>query len=51
MGNISLILLVAAFLLTLGAAFWRGGPGPYIWNRPHIGWLGVSFYFLSLLLR
>jgi hypothetical protein len=28
MNNLSLILLVFAFVLTLIAAFWRGGPWP-----------------------
>jgi hypothetical protein len=44
----SMILLVAAFLCCLGAAFWypAGNPSPY---RPHLGWLGMAAYFLSLL--
>ncbi len=53
MANLPLILLVAAFLLTLGAAFspWYRQPGgPFLWF-PHIGWLGVSLWILSLLVR
>ena len=45
-----LILLVFAFVLTLIAAFWRGGPWPGAFPLPHPGWLGVSLYFLHLLL-
>ena len=47
---LSLILLVFAFVLTLIASFWRS-PGPFAWGFPHPGWLGLSLYFLSLLLR
>ncbi len=49
--GVSGILLVAAFLLTFIAAIW-GGPGsnpPYV-RFPHFGWLGVSLYFLMLVL-
>jgi hypothetical protein len=49
--GVSGILLVAAFLLTLIASLW-GGPGapaPYV-RFPHFGWLGVSLYFLLLVL-
>lgn len=51
MGNANLILMVFAFVLTLIAAFWRGGPWPGGFPFPHFGWLGVSLYFLALLLR
>ena len=44
---LSLILLVFAFVLTLIAAFWQ--PGAAGW-RTQLGWLGLSLYFLSLLL-
>lgn len=45
---LSLILLVAAFLCCLGAAFWYPGRCPAY--RVHLGWLGMALYFLSLLL-
>jgi hypothetical protein len=51
MGNIGLILLVFAFVLTLIAGFQRGAPGPGGWWFPHLGWIGMALYFLSLLLR
>jgi len=44
---ISLILLVFAFVCCVVAAFWYPAPTP----RPHFGWLGVAFYFLSLILE
>jgi len=51
MANLPLILQVAAFLLTLIAAFVnRPNPTPYPW-LPHFGWLGLSIWFLSGLLR
>lgn len=50
MGNVGLILLVFAFVLTFVAAFQRGGPWPGSWWLPHLGWFGLSLYFLSLLL-
>ena len=42
-----LILLVFAFVLALVQSFapWRGGPFP-----PHLGWLAVALYFLTLIL-
>jgi len=43
---VSLILLVLAFVLCLIAGLWQGG-SPY---RPQFGWLGLAFYFLSVLL-
>jgi hypothetical protein len=43
------ILLVFAFVLTLIEAF-RGSPPPPSWPVPSLGWLGLSLYFLSLLL-
>lgn len=48
---IGLILLVFAFVLSLVEAF-RGWlqPPPQSWAIPHLGWLGLSLYFLSLLL-
>lgn len=51
--GVGAILLIAAFILTLIAAFARGGPGPAPWVRysPHLGWLGISLYFLSQILR
>lgn len=45
-----MILLVFAFVLTLIAAFWRGGPWPGGFPFPHLGWLGLALYFLHLLL-
>ena len=49
--GISSILLIAAFILTFIAAFWRGGPWPERgFPFPHPGWLGVSLWFLSLIL-
>jgi hypothetical protein len=45
-----LILLVAAFILTFIAAFWRGGPWPGAFPFPHLGWLAMSLFFLHLLL-
>lgn len=50
MGNLNLILLVFAFVLTFVAAWWRA-PGPFVLGFPHPGWLGLSLYFLSLLIR
>jgi hypothetical protein len=44
------ILLVAAFLLTLIASLWGGPSAPYVVRFPHLGWLGVSLYFLVLVL-
>ena len=41
---LSLILLVFAFVLTTVEAFYTS------WPRPHLGWLGLAIYFLSLLL-
>jgi hypothetical protein len=41
---LSLILLVFAFVLTIVEAFYAS------WPRPHLGWLGLALYFLSLLL-
>ncbi len=51
MGNLGLILMVFAFVLTFVAAFWRGGPWAGGFPFPHLGWLGLSLYILSLLLR
>jgi hypothetical protein len=46
---IQLILLVAAFVLLAIEAF-----TPYWWTatqrRPHLGWLGLALWVLSLLL-
>jgi hypothetical protein len=42
---ISLLLLCFAFLLTIIEAFYPS------WPRPHLGWLGLAVYFLSLLLN
>ena len=44
------ILLALAFAFTLIAAFTRPQPTPPGWYVPHFGWLGVSLYFLALLL-
>lgn len=44
------ILTVFAFVLTLLAAFVTTAQ-PYWRMPPHLGWLGVSLYFLALLLR
>jgi len=44
---ISLILLVAAFILCLIEAF---QPWVRPWARPHLGWLALALYFLSLIL-
>lgn len=41
---ISTILLVFAFVLTLISAFLP------VWRFPHLGWLGVSLWILSVLL-
>lgn len=46
-----LILLVFAFVLTLIAAFWRGGPWPSGFPLPHPGWLGLSLYILTFIIR
>lgn len=48
---IGLILLVLAFVLCLIEAFrpWISPP-PQPWSIPHLGWLGLAVYFLSLLL-
>lgn len=43
---IALILLVAAFVCAALAA----ANIPSSWPRPHLGWLAVALYFLSLLL-
>ena len=44
----SLVCLVLAFVLALLAAWWPAVvPGGY---RPHLGWLAVAFYLLSVLL-
>jgi hypothetical protein len=55
MANLPLILVVFAFLLTLIAAFveawWRVPQPGYPRFLPHPGWLGVSAYFLSILIR
>lgn len=51
MANLPLILVVAAFILTLIASFWQAPPQPYPRFLPHPGWLGMSLYFLSLLVR
>jgi hypothetical protein len=40
-----LILLVFAFVVTIVEAFYSS------WPRPHLGWLGLALYFLSLLLH
>lgn len=45
---VQLILLVAAFVLLLLEAF-----TPYWWtatSRPHLGWLGLALWALSILL-
>jgi len=44
---ISLILLIAACICCFIAAFWYA-PTPPV--RPHLGWLGMGFYTLSLIL-
>jgi hypothetical protein len=49
MGSVNLILLVFAFVLTFIAAFWRGGPWLGGFPFPHLGWLGVALFLLSLL--
>jgi hypothetical protein len=47
---ISIILLVFSFVLCIICAFWYpGAPAPG-WSRPHLGWLGMALYFLSLIL-
>jgi len=45
---LELILLILAFVLVLIEAFY-----PWFYptaTRPHLGWLGVAFYLLSLVL-
>ena len=44
---LGIILIVAAFILALIEAF-----APYIgsWTRPHLGWLALALYFLSIAL-
>jgi hypothetical protein len=44
---ISLILLIFAFVLSLIEAF---QPWLRPWSRPHLGWLAVALWFLSLIL-
>jgi formate hydrogenlyase subunit 4 len=44
---LSLILLIFAFLLSLIEAF---QPWMRPFPRPHLGWLALSVYFLSLIL-
>lgn len=44
---ISLILLIFGFVLAVVQAF-RGASPP--WPVPHLGWLAVALYFLSLIL-
>jgi hypothetical protein len=51
MANLPLILVVAAFILTMFAAFWQAPAAPFPRFFPHPGWLGLSLYFLSLLVR
>lgn len=43
---LNVVLLALAFVCCLVAAFWYPPPQP----KPHLGWLGMAFYFLSLLL-
>jgi hypothetical protein len=48
---IGTILLVFAFVLTLLAAFLPYPvAAPVTWRFPHLGWLGVSLWILSVLL-
>jgi len=49
---LQLILLVAAFILFLIEAFlpWAYRTAPAAWARPHLGWLGLAFWVLSILL-
>ncbi len=42
---LGMILLVFAFVLACLASFL---PGP-VWERLHLGWLALAFYFASLL--
>jgi hypothetical protein len=46
---LQLILLVFAFVLVLIESCWDFLFTPIV-KRPHLGWLGVAIYFLSLLL-
>ena len=46
---INLIILVFAFVLALIEALrW---PWPQPWGVPHLGWLAVALYLLTLILR
>jgi hypothetical protein len=45
----STILLIAALVCALLAALWRPpAPTPPYW--PHLGWLAIALYLLSLVL-
>jgi hypothetical protein len=46
---VSLILLVAAFVLSLIEAFRLPWSQP--WPIPHLGWLALALYFLALILQ
>lgn len=45
---LSLILLVFAFVLALLAAL---SPWSRPWWPPHLGWLAIALYFLTMILR
>jgi hypothetical protein len=49
MANANLILLLLAIVLSLLQAFGGIGSAP-AWSRPHVGWLAMALYFLSLIL-
>jgi len=44
---VGLILLIAAFILALIEAF---QPWQRPWGRPHLGWLAIALWLLSLIL-
>ncbi len=45
----ALILLIAALICALLAAFWRPpAPMPPYW--PHLGWLALALYLLSVVI-
>lgn len=46
---LNLVLLVFAFVLAVVEAF-RAGWAPGAWPIPHLGWLALALYLLTLIL-